>query len=334
MAAIQAIESFKGTVLITGGAGFIGSNLAIRLAQYPDIMVRIIDDLSTGYLENLSSIIEQPNVQWMQGSICDADFCHKACAGVHTVFHHAALGSVPRSIDNPQATNAVNVDGFLNMLHASVRAGVSRFIYASSSSVYGDDAQLPKVEERTGNLLSPYAVSKATNELYAAVFNRVYNLEVIGLRYFNVFGPRQNVNGPYAAVIPIFITNLYNGAPCTIFGDGTTTRDFTFVENVVDANLCAAQATNPESLNRIYNIACGGTTSLNELFGLIAAEMQSTQQPDYKPRRTGDIASSLAAIDKARTLLGFTPAMDVQTGLRKTVAWYTAYFKATLTERS
>lgn len=334
MAAIQAIESFKGTVLITGGAGFIGSNLAIRLAAYPGITVRIIDDLSTGYLENISSIIGQPNVEWMPGSICDADFCRTACEGVHTVFHHAALGSVPRSIDNPQATNAVNVDGFLNMLHASVKAGVSRFIYASSSSVYGDDQQLPKVEERTGNLLSPYAVSKATNELYAAVFNRVYNLEVIGLRYFNVFGPRQNVNGPYAAVIPIFITNLYENKPCSIFGDGTTTRDFTFVENVVDANIRAAQASRPEALNRIYNIACGGTTSLNELFRLIAREMNSTQQPEYKPQRTGDIANSLAAIDKARNLLGFTPAVDVEEGIRKTVAWYNAYFEASLTPRT
>jgi UDP-N-acetylglucosamine 4-epimerase len=220
------------------------------------------------------------------------------------------------------ATNKVNVGGFVNMLFASHKNSVKRFIYASSSSVYGNDKTMPKKEETTGDLLSPYAVSKKANELYADVFNRTYGLEIIGLRYFNVFGPKQNINGPYAAVIPIFITSLLNNRPPTIFGNGETTRDFTFVENVIQANLLACLTQNNSALNQVYNIAYGGTTSLNELFRLIASELNTQMKPDYANERKGDIKDSFANIDKAKANLLFSPKVDLKEGISKTVSWY------------
>jgi len=310
------------TFLVTGGAGFIGSNLVDFLLQNKASKVRVLDNLSTGYELNLEPFKNNPAFEFVKGDIVNAADCEAACEGMHYVLHQAALGSVPRSINDPLATNMTNVTGFLNMLNAARLNGVKRFVYASSSSVYGDDKTMPKVESITGSLLSPYAVSKKTNELYAEVFYKTYGLEVIGLRYFNVFGPRQNVNGPYAAVIPIFITQLLKGNAPSIFGDGSTTRDFTFIENVIQANLLAALTPNKEAVSKVFNIAYGGTTSLNTLFDGIARKLGSTLRPDYKPERKGDIKDSFANIEKAKNLLGYAPTIDIEKGLELTVSWY------------
>lgn len=310
------------TFLVTGGAGFIGSNLVEFLLHSKAKEVRVLDNFSTGYEENLKEFSAQKNFTLIKGDITSYSDCEIACKGIDYVLHQAALGSVPRSIKDPLATNAVNINGFLNMLHASVTNKVKRFVYASSSSVYGDDANMPKKEENTGNLLSPYAVTKKANELYADVFYKIYALEVIGLRYFNVFGPKQNINGPYAAVIPIFINELLNKRAPSIFGDGTTTRDFTFIENVIQANLLAVLTKNKNALNKIFNIAYGGTTSLNTLFEKIASEMGTDIKPLYKEERKGDIKDSFADITKARELLGFHPKVNITEGLKLTVEWY------------
>jgi UDP-N-acetylglucosamine 4-epimerase len=308
--------------LITGGAGFIGSNIAEFLVKNNAKKVVVLDDLSTGYKENIQALTGLSNFTFIEGDITNMDDCLKATQGIDFVLHHAALGSVPRSINDPCATNSVNVGGFVNMLFASHKNGIKRFVFASSSSVYGDDKTMPKVENTTGNLLSPYAVSKKTNELYADVFYRTYGLEVIGLRYFNVFGPKQNIAGPYAAVIPIFITSLLKKEAPTIFGDGSTTRDFTFIENVIQANIKASLTTNASAINQIFNVAYGGTTSLNDLYRSISNELRSTIQPSYKPERKGDIKDSFANINKAKDLLEFDPTVDIKEGLQKTVKWY------------
>ncbi len=310
------------SILITGGAGFIGSNIVDFLLQNNVKKVRVLDNLSTGYFSNINMHISNPAFEFMEGDIVNATDCEKAVQGMDIVLHQAALGSVPRSINNPAATNAVNVSGFLNMLTAAKDNRVKRFVYASSSSVYGNDKTMPKVEAITGDLLSPYAVTKKTNELYADVFYKTYGLEVIGLRYFNVFGPRQNVKGPYAAVIPIFITELLNNKAPSIFGDGTTTRDFTFIENVIQANLVAAFTTNKDAINQVFNIAYGGTTSLNTLFISIANNLQSAIKPNYQPERKGDIKDSFANIDKAKLLLNYKPTVEIEQGLALTVDWY------------
>lgn len=313
--------------LITGGAGFIGSNLAAFLLGSGAREVRVLDNFSTGYRENLEAAVKHPAFKLIEGDITSIEDCNKACEGVDIVLHQAALGSVPRSIKDPIATNNANVDGFLNMLQASVNNQVKRFVYASSSSVYGNDQTMPKTEDKTGELLSPYAVTKKTNELYAAVFYRTYGLEVVGLRYFNVFGPKQNINGPYAAVIPIFINELLNGRSPNIFGDGTTTRDFTFIENVIQANLLAALTENKEAIGQVYNIAYGGTTALNELFDRIAETIGTDLRPSYQAERKGDIKDSFANISKAKSLLGYTPGIDIKTGLGITVNWYRQRFE-------
>ena len=305
----------KSNFLITGGAGFIGSNLVDFLLQNNAQKVRVLDDLSTGYLANIEPYLNNPAFEFIKGSIVNPEDCELAVQGINIVLHQAALGSVPRSINDPAATNAVNVSGFLNMLNAAKNNKIQRFVYASSSSVYGDDKTMPKVENITGGLLSPYAVTKKTNELYADVFYKTYGLETIGLRYFNVFGPRQNVNGPYAAVIPIFITELLNKRSPAIFGDGTTTRDFTFIENVIQANLVAAFTENKNAINQVFNIAYGGTTSLNTLFNTIANKLNSVLNPIYKPERKGDIKDSFANIDKAKNLLGYAPTVEIGNGL-------------------
>lgn len=308
--------------LVTGGAGFIGSNLVQFLLQNNAGKVRVLDNFSTGYKENIIEFFNHPSFELIEGDITLFADCEKATKNIDIVLHQAALGSVPRSIKDPLATNAANINGFLNMLHASVQNKVKRFVYASSSSVYGNDRTMPKKEEKTGDLLSPYAVTKKANELYADIFYKTYGLEVIGLRYFNVFGPKQNINGPYAAVIPIFVTELLNKRAPKIFGDGTTTRDFTFIENVIQANLLAALTENKEAINQVYNIAYGGTTSLNELFNKISNAIGTDIKPHYQEERKGDIKDSFADISKAKALLGFAPTVEISKGLEITVNWY------------
>jgi UDP-N-acetylglucosamine 4-epimerase len=308
--------------LVTGGAGFIGSNLAEYLLKNGAKKVRVLDNLSTGYIENINNLIGISTFEFIKGDITNFEDCLAATKGMDIVLHQAALGSVPRSIADPIATNNANINGFLNMLHASVKNNIKRFVYASSSSVYGTDKTMPKREEITGDLLSPYAVTKKANELYAGVFYKNYGLEVIGLRYFNVFGPKQNINGPYAAVIPIFVNELLAGRAPKIFGDGTTTRDFTFVENVIQANLNAAMNQNKEAFGQVFNIAYGGTTSLNQLFDMIANELKSEIRPEYHSERRGDIKDSFADISKAKALLNYAPTVEIKEGLRRTVEWY------------
>lgn len=307
--------------LITGGAGFIGSNLTGYLVNNGAKHVRVLDDLSTGYQENLTEFAGRPNYEFVQGDIRNLEHCMNACMGIDIVLHQAALGSVPRSVNDPVASNAVNVDGFVNMLWAAKENEVSRFIYASSSSVYGDDETMPKVEHKTGNLLSPYAVTKYTNELYAAVFSRTYCLKTVGMRYFNVFGPKQNIAGPYAAVIPIFITKLLNNEAPGIYGDGKNTRDFTYIDNVIKANLCAAFSDLTEE-SVVMNIAYGATTSVNELYDRIAHILRRDIKAVHLPERKGDIRNSFANIDKAKKLIGYSSVVDLESGLKLTVDWY------------
>lgn len=311
-------------ILITGGAGFIGSNLAHYMVRNGCGKVRVLDNLSTGFYDNISGLINAPGFEFIEGDITNYDTALKATEGIDIILHHAALGSVPRSIKNPVATNEVNVSGFLNMLTAAKENKVKKFIYASSSSVYGDDATMPKTEDKTGNLLSPYAVSKKTNELYADVFSKVYGMKCIGLRYFNVFGPRQNPSGAYAAVIPIFITHLLEGKEVNIFGDGETTRDFTHVYNVINANLCAIKSELPAG-HKVFNIAFGGTVSLNDLFSKIAGQLNLPgSRPVYLPERMGDIKNSYANISLAKELLHYKAVVTLEEGLKDAIGWYTA----------
>ncbi|HOW30186.1 MAG TPA: SDR family oxidoreductase [Bacteroidales bacterium] len=313
-------------VLVTGGAGFIGSNLVEALLQQDNEVV-CLDNFATGKRQNIQPFLSNPAFTFVEGDIRNPDDCQKAVNGVTVVLHQAALGSVPRSVKDPATTNTVNIDGFLNMLVASRDAGVKRFVYASSSSVYGDHPGLPKIEEETGNLLSPYAVTKKVNELYANVFAGLYGMEVVGLRYFNVFGKRQDPEGQYAAVIPRFIKSMIAGQRPEIFGDGTQSRDFTFVENVIHANQVAALA-GPEALSKAYNIAFGERITLSELFYILRENLAAfnpdiaSLEPHYVAERPGDIKHSLANIDKARTLLHYNPAISVHEGLKKAIAWY------------
>lgn len=312
----------KKSFLVTGGAGFIGSNLVEFLLKNKAKEVRVLDNFSTGYKSNLKEFFSYPEFKLINGDITFLEDCKNATRNIDYVLHQAALGSVPRSIADPIATNNTNVNGFLNMLHACVSNNIKRFVYASSSSVYGNDTTMPKKEEKTGELLSPYAVTKKANELYADVFYKTYGLEVIGLRYFNVFGPKQNINGPYAAVIPIFVNELLNNRAPKIFGDGSTTRDFTFVENVVQANVLAAMTENTRAINQVYNIAFGGTTSLKELFAIISKTLNSEILPEFHNERKGDIKDSFADISKAQNLLNYKPEIDIINGLQITVDWY------------
>jgi UDP-N-acetylglucosamine/UDP-N-acetylgalactosamine 4-epimerase len=314
---------------VTGAAGFIGSNLVELLLQLGQRVVGL-DNYSTGSRANISDAVipeTADRFRMIEGDIRDLGACRDACSEADYVLHQAALGSVPRSIDDPVTSNQVNVDGFLNMLVAAKDAHVKRFVFASSSSVYGDSTNLPQTEERTGNLLSPYAVTKATNESYAIVFQKTYALEVIGLRYFNVFGPRQDPQGAYAAVIPRWVSNLLHEQPCRIFGDGETSRDFCYVANVMQANLLAATV-DPSGTGQCYNIACGETTSLNRLFymmrdGLAAFNPAiAAAEPTYEAFRRGDIAHSYARIDRARQNLGYAPTHRLPDGLREALGWY------------
>ncbi len=293
---------FGKKILVTGGAGFIGSHLVDALLKNGNKVV-VLDNFSTGFRANLSGAEKSPDFTLIEGDIRNIDDCRMAVDGCDYVLHEAALGSVPRSIAKPEETVDVNVRGFVNIITAAKDAGVKRFIYASSSSVYGDNPDPIKVEDRIGKPLSPYAVSKRCNELFAENFAKVYGLEVIGLRYFNVFGPRQNPDGPYAAVIPKFIKALQNHEQPIIYGDGSTSRDFTHVDNVVSANLLALEA-DASATNEIYNIACGKSTTLNELFTILSAKIYKIT-PVYESARQGDIAHSQADITKAKSLLGY-----------------------------
>jgi UDP-N-acetylglucosamine 4-epimerase len=310
------------TVLITGGAGFIGSHLSRYLVDNGAKKVLVLDDLSTGFEKNIAPCVSKSNFQFIKGSITDYATCLEACKGVDVVLHHAALGSVPRSVENPVKTNEVNVSGFVNMLFAAKESGVKKFVFASSSSVYGDDETTPKKENKTGNLLSPYAVSKKTNEEYAKVFSALYKMQITGLRYFNVFGERQNPDGPYAAVIPRFIDSLLNNKQAGIYGTGNNTRDFTYVANVVKANLlCIEKEQMP--LSAVMNIAFGGTISVSEIYRAVAKLVgKETMEPVYLPERPGEIKSSYADISEARRILGFLPVVALEEGLQKTVNWF------------
>ena len=314
-------------VLVTGGAGFIGSALIETLLASENEVV-CLDNLATGKRENLAEFIGNNNFQFIEGDIRNMDDCRKAADGVQYVLHQAALGSVPRSVKDPITSNDVNVSGFLNMITAARDAGVKRFVYASSSSVYGDHPALPKFEENTGNPLSPYAVTKKVNELYAKVFGELYGMQTLGLRYFNVFGRRQDPDGQYAAVIPRFVKALMRHEAPMIFGDGSQTRDFTYIENVIQANLKAAVANNPEAYNTAYNVACGDRVTLNELYNFLRDGLAKFDpkigsiNPVYTEPRQGDIPHSLASIEKTSRLLGYNPQFDLKQGLAHSVKWY------------
>ncbi len=332
----SALQQKPETWLVTGGAGFIGSNLVERLLSLGQKVV-VLDNLATGHQRNLDQVLAavgedgRARLQFITGDIRELDTCRRACEGVDRVLHQAALGSVPRSLKDPLTSHAVNVDGTLNMLLAARDAGVRRFVYASSSSVYGDHPGLPKVEDRIGKPLSPYAVTKRVDELYAQNFADAYGLETIGLRYFNVFGRRQDPNGPYAAVIPRWISALLAAQPTVIFGDGETSRDFCYVDNVVQANLLAACAPpKSEAVGGIFNIAYGARTTLTELHGLLRERLpvKDAAPPDYQPFRPGDVRHSLAETAKAQTLLGYAPTHSVAQGLDETMEWYVAQAQA------
>ena len=313
-------------VLVTGGAGFIGSNIIEVLLKQNNNVV-CLDNLSTGFYKNIKPFIDEPNFNFIEGDIRDLQACLEATKNIDVVLHQAALGSVPRSIENPIATNEVNTSGFLNMLWAVKENNVKRFVYAASSSTYGDSKELPKVEENIGNPLSPYAVTKFVNELYADVFSKTYGIEVIGLRYFNVFGPKQNPNGAYAAVIPKFINQFLEEESPTINGDGLTSRDFTFIDNVVQINQLAAITENKEALNTVYNVACGENTSLNELVEAIKDSLIKHKKSiasvnaNYGPERKGDVKHSLADVNKAVNLLRYNPTVYFKEGIEKTISW-------------
>ena len=317
------------TFLVTGGAGFIGSNLVEYLLKYNVKKVVILDNLATGHLSNIAPFLEQPNCEFLEGDIRDLETCKKAMENVDFVLHQAALGSVPRSINDPITSNEVNVSGFLNMLVAAKDSdSVKRVVYAASSSTYGDHPGLPKVEDEIGKPLSPYAVTKYVNELYADVFYKTYGLETIGLRYFNVFGQRQDPNGAYAAVIPKFIGQLLNGEDITINGDGKHSRDFTFIENVVQANIKSALSPHKNAANQVFNVAFGENTNLLELVdsikkGLIALNIDALE-PNviHGPDRAGDVKHSLADISKAKELAGYCPGFSFSEGIALTVDWY------------
>ncbi|QOW10639.1 SDR family oxidoreductase [Kaistella flava (ex Peng et al. 2021)] len=319
-------------ILITGGAGFIGSNLCDHFIEKGD-QVTALDNFATGFRHNIEHLFTNPNFTLIEGDIRDLATCHKACEGQDYILHEAALGSVPRSINDPITSNDVNVGGFLNMLVAARDAKVKRFIYAASSSTYGDSESLPKVEDVIGKPLSPYAITKYVNELYADVFSKTYGMECIGLRYFNVFGRRQTPNGAYAAVIPKFVIQLMNHESPVINGTGDYSRDFTYIDNVIQMNERAMLSDNKEAINTVYNTAVGDRTTLNLLVEYLK-EYLSIYDPEIKnveiihgPQRAGDIPHSLASVEKAKELLNYNPSHDIKAGLKEAVEWYWANLK-------
>lgn len=308
--------------LVTGGAGFIGSHIAEYLLKNGAGKVRVLDNMANGFESNLNILKQYDSFEFIEGDIRNIETCRKSCEGINYVSHQAALGSVPRSIKEPYTTNDVNVGGFVNILKAAVENNIRQFVYASSSSVYGDEPTLPKKEERTGNCLSPYAVSKKTNELYAQVFSNVYNIPVIGFRYFNIFGPRQDPDGPYAAVIPLFVKAIKKNKPAYIDGDGNQTRDFTYVENAVQINIKGMLTTNDEAKNKVYNVAVGENFSVNYLYNAVREYLHSNQAAIHREPREGDIRNSLADISMAKTYLDYEPTTKFDTGLFKTIEFF------------
>jgi len=330
---LKELQQNPKTWLVSGVAGFIGSNLAEFLLKQNQKVVGL-DNFSTGYRHNLDDIkanvteTQWQNFSFTEGDIKDYETCEEITKDVDIILHQAALGSVPRSIDNPVTSNLSNVTGFLNMLTAAKNNGVKRFVYASSSSVYGDSKELPKVEERTGNLLSPYAVTKYTNELYAGVFHKCYDIEPIGLRYFNVFGKRQDPNGAYAAVIPKWLGALLKDEDVYINGDGETSRDFTYIANVIQSNILAGTTTNKEAFGQVFNAGIGGRLTLNELYKSISTKLTENldgftpKKPLYRNFRPGDIRHSNANIDKLKKMIGYEPTHDIDQGLEESIKWY------------
>lgn len=310
-------------VLVTGGAGFIGSNICEKLLNNSAIgLVRVVDNLLTGSRKNIEGFLSNPRFEFVEGDIRDFTTCLQVTEGIDGILHQAALGSVPRSVQKPIDTNDININGTLNVFFAAKENKVKKLAFASSSSTYGTNADLPKLEDRIGEPLSPYAVTKLVNELYAKVFSRIYDFRFIGFRYFNVFGPRQNPAGPYAAVIPIFFREMLEGRSPVINGNGEQSRDFTYVENVVDLNISTLFNENPESWGKVYNVAYGSKTSLTELFNYIAELTGYTGKPVYGPDRLGDIKDSLADISKAKKLLNYNPVVSIEEGLKKTYDWF------------
>lgn len=310
-------------VLITGGAGFIGSNICEKLLTFPEVeLVRIVDNLVTGSKENIQPFLSNSKFEFVEGDIRDYTTCQQVSKDMTVILHQAALGSVPRSVQSPIDTNGYNVTGTLNIFFAAKENNVKKIVFASSSSTYGSNTDLPKLEEKIGDPLSPYAVTKLVNELYARVFSNLYDFHFIGFRYFNVFGPRQSPKGPYAAVIPIFFRDMLAGTSPVINGNGEQSRDFTYVENVADINISTLFNNNPESWNQIYNVAYGAKTSLNQLYYAIAALTGYTGKPVYGPDRKGDIKDSLADISKAARLLNYQPRFSIEEGLKKSFDWY------------
>ena len=308
--------------LVTGGAGFIGSHIAEYLLKNGAKKVRVLDNLVNGFHSNLDFLKPYEAFEFLEGDIRNFETCQNACKSIDFITHQAALGSVPRSIKEPQTTNDVNVGGFVNILKASVDNKITRFVYASSSSVYGDEPTLPKKEDRIGNCLSPYAVSKRVDELYAHVFAEVYKIPVIGFRYFNIFGPRQDPDGPYAAVIPLFVKGIINKTPVYINGDGEQTRDFTFVENAVQANIRAMLTDNKEAVNKVYNVAVGEKFSVNYLYDVIKKYLKSEHSPTYREPRAADVRNSLADITLAKIFLSYQPTKKFSDGLIETIEYF------------
>jgi UDP-N-acetylglucosamine 4-epimerase len=330
---LQTLPASPKTWLVTGVAGFIGSNLLEALLKLDQHVVGL-DNFATGYqhyLDEVQSLVtseQWSNFQFIQGDIRNLEDCQRACEGVDYVLHQAALGSVPRSLFDPITTNSANITGFLNMLVAARDAQVKSFTYAASSSTYGDHPALPKVEDNIGKPLSPYAVTKYVNELYADVFSKCYGFHTIGLRYFNVFGPRQNPNGAYAAVIPKWVSSLLKGETVFINGDGETSRDFTFIQNAIQANLLAATSSD-EARNQVYNMAVGDRTTLKQLFALVRDNLvpfgvPANTEPEYRDFRVGDVRHSKADISKASRLLGYSPVFDISVGIKLAIPWYVA----------
>jgi len=318
-------------VLVTGGAGFIGSNLVENLLADQHIeRVKVLDNLATGSIDNVEEFNTSSKFEFIQADIRDYSACLNACDGIDILSHQAALGSVPRSINDPITTNEVNITGTLNVFTAAKEKKIKRIVYAASSSTYGDHTALPKVEDRIGKPLSPYAITKYVNELYADVFSRLYEIEFIGLRYFNVFGPKQSPNGPYAAVIPLFMESALTGKSPIINGDGETSRDFTFVANVVQANLLSLFTTDKRAINQVYNIGLGEQTSLAQLIDYLKEISSSEIEPIHVAERPGDVKHSLADISKAKLLLGYNPKVSVKEGLRETYEWYSQNKKSHL----
>lgn len=308
--------------LVTGGAGFIGSHIAAYLLENGAKQVRVLDNMANGFEKNLAVLKDHPAFEFIEGDIRNEETCQQACSGMDYISHQAALGSVPRSIKEPVYFNDVNVGGFTNMIKAAVDNKVKKFVYASSSSVYGDEPTLPKMEDKVGNCLSPYAATKKTNELYARVFADVYGIKTIGLRYFNIFGPRQDPDGAYAAVIPLFVKGILNRTAVYINGDGEQTRDFTFVENAIQVNIKAMLCENEEADNKVYNVAVGENFSVNYLYNSCKHYLNSDWKPVYREPRAGDIRNSLADISLARKLLGYNPTRKFEEGLMETIDFF------------